>query len=99
MEAELARSAERLGNRGFSDPNPTSSLPGLTRQSRSHTRRWGYHARDGMLLVYTEQDTYLNGPDDGTGREEGTRRTLEGLTPKDSGKEWSLRSHGHACLV
>jgi hypothetical protein len=31
----------------------------------------------GTLLIHTEQGAYLDGSDDGTGREEGTRGLLE----------------------
>ena len=34
---------------------------------------------DGALLVQTEQGAYLDGLDDGTGREEGCRLLLEAL--------------------
>ena len=36
-------------------------------------------ADGGTLLVHTEQGTYLDGSDDGTGREQGTRGLLEAL--------------------
>lgn len=39
----------------------------------------------GTLLVHTEQGTYLDGSDDGTGREEGTRGLLEILAREVEG--------------
>lgn len=39
----------------------------------------------GTLLVLTEQGTYLDGSDDGTGREEGTRGLLEELAKEVEG--------------
>lgn len=40
---------------------------------------------DGTLLIHTEQGTYLDGSDDGTGREEGTRGLLEMLAKEVEG--------------
>jgi uncharacterized protein YndB with AHSA1/START domain len=40
---------------------------------------------DGTLLVHTEQGTYLDGSDDGKGREEGTRGLLEVLAKEVEG--------------
>lgn len=40
---------------------------------------------DGALLVHTEQGAYLDGSDDGTGREEGTRLLLEALAKEVEG--------------
>jgi uncharacterized protein YndB with AHSA1/START domain len=40
---------------------------------------------DGTLLVHTEQGVYLDGSDDGTGREEGTRQLLEILAKEVEG--------------
>jgi uncharacterized protein YndB with AHSA1/START domain len=39
----------------------------------------------GTLLVHTEQGTYLDGSDDGRGREEGTRGLLEALAREIEG--------------
>ncbi len=39
----------------------------------------------GCLLVLTEQGTYLDGRDDGTGREQGTRSLLEALAKEVEG--------------